>query len=40
MYLYHAVDREGSTVDFLPRAHRDWAVARRYFSRSIDQKAL
>ena len=36
-YLYHAVDNEGNTVDFLLRAHRDKAAARRYFEKSIDQ---
>jgi putative transposase len=36
-YLYRAVDRAGSTVDFLPRAHRDKAAARRYFEKAIDQ---
>jgi transposase-like protein len=36
-YLYCAVDKEGNTVDFLLRAHRDKAAARRYFEKSIDQ---
>ena len=35
-YLYRAVDRDGSTVDFLPRAHRDEAAARRFLERAID----
>lgn len=30
-YLYRAVDKEGTTVGFLLRAHRDKAAARRYF---------
>jgi putative transposase len=36
-YLYHAVDRQGNTVDFLLRAHRDKAAASRYFEKAIDQ---
>jgi transposase-like protein len=36
-YLYRAVDKEGNTVDFLLRAHRDRAAARRYFEKAIAQ---
>lgn len=36
-YLYRAVDKAGSTVDFLLRAHRDKAAARRYFEKAIDR---
>ncbi len=36
-YLYRAVDKAGNTVDFLLRAHRDRAAARRYFEKAIDQ---
>ena len=32
-----AVDKQGNTVDFLLRAHRDKAAARRYFEKAIDQ---
>ncbi len=35
-YLYRAVDRDGCTVDFLFRAHRDEAAARRFLERAID----
>ena len=31
-----AVDRAGHTIDFLLRAHRDLAAARRLFERAID----
>jgi transposase-like protein len=34
-YLYRAVDKEGAAVDFLLRAHRDKAAARRYFEKAI-----
>jgi putative transposase len=36
-YPYRAVDKQGNTVDFLLRAHRDKAAARRYFEKAIDQ---
>jgi transposase-like protein len=36
-YLYRAVDTAGNTVDFLLRAHRDKAAARRYFEKAIDR---
>jgi transposase-like protein len=36
-YLYRAVDKAGNTVDFLLRAHRDKAAARRYFEQAIDR---
>ena len=35
-YLYRAVDRTGATMDFLLRAHRDLAAARRFFERTIE----
>ncbi len=35
-YLYRAVDRDGSTIDFLLRAHRDLTAARRFFERAIE----
>jgi transposase-like protein len=34
---YRAVDKDGNTVDFLLRAHRDKTAARRYFEKSIAQ---
>ena len=36
-YLYRAVDKDDNAVDFLLRAHRDKAAARRYFEKSIEQ---
>ncbi|MEX3896720.1 IS6 family transposase [Paraburkholderia sp. BR10954] len=35
-YLYRAVDKAGDTIDFLLRAHRDKAAAKRYFQKSIE----
>ena len=35
-YLYRAVDRAGATIDFVLRAHRDLAAARRFFERAIE----
>ena len=35
-YLYRAVDKAGHTIDFLLRAHRDYAAARRFFERAMD----
>jgi putative transposase len=34
-YLYRAVDKTGDKVDFLFRAKRDKAAARRYFEKAI-----
>ena len=39
-YLYRAVDKAGDTVDFLFRAKRDKAAARRYFERAIAKNGL
>ena len=39
-YLYRAVDRDGHTVDFLLRAHRDEAAARRFLERAVDLHAV
>jgi putative transposase len=39
-YLYRAVDKAGNTVDFLFRAHRDKAAARRYFEKAIAQNGV
>ena len=35
-YLYRAVDRDGDTIDFLLRAKRDYAAARRFLERAMD----
>jgi putative transposase len=39
-YLYRAVDKAGNTIDFLLRAHRNKAAARRYFEKSIAQNGV
>ncbi|MEA3134453.1 MAG: putative transposase, partial [Gammaproteobacteria bacterium] len=39
-YLYRAVDKDGNTIDFLLRAHRDKAAARRYFEKSMAQNGV
>jgi putative transposase len=36
-YLYRAVDKAGKTVDFLLRAHREKAAARRFFEQAIER---
>ena len=36
-YLYRAVDKAGGTVDFLLRAHRDKAAARRFFEQAVER---
>ncbi|MFM0088875.1 IS6 family transposase [Paraburkholderia sediminicola] len=36
-YLYRAVDKAGNTIDFLFRAKRDKATARRFFEKAINQ---
>jgi putative transposase len=36
-YLYRAVDKAGNTIDFLFRAKRDKAAARRFFDKAIAQ---
>jgi len=39
-HLYRAVDKDGNTIDFLLRAHRDKTAARRYFEKSIAQNGV
>ena len=36
-FLYHAVDKAGNMIDFLFRAKRDKAAARRFFDKAIAQ---
>src|SRR5258705_5554574 len=36
-YFYRAVDKAGNTIDFLFRAKRDKAAARRFFEKAIGQ---
>ncbi|MFM0125381.1 IS6 family transposase [Paraburkholderia sp. RL18-101-BIB-B] len=37
-FLYRAVDKAGNTIDFLFRAKRDKAAARRFFEKAIGQE--
>src|ERR1700742_2021679 len=37
---YWAVDKDGNTIDFLLRTHRDKTAARRYFEKSIAQNGV
>ena len=39
-YLYRAVDKDGNTIDFLLRAHRDKTATRRYFEKSIARNGV
>jgi putative transposase len=39
-YLYRAVDKDGNTIDFLLRTHRDKTAAQRYFEKSIAQNGV
>ncbi|KDP83913.1 integrase [Cupriavidus sp. SK-3] len=39
-YLYRAVDKAGNAIDFLRRAHRDKAAARRLFEKAISQNGV
>jgi len=39
-YLYRAVDHDGQTIDFLLRAHRDYAAARCFFERAIERHGV
>ena len=39
-YLYRAVDHDGQTIDFLLRAHRDYAAARCSFERAIERHGV
>ena len=34
-YLYRAVDKDGETIDFLLRAHRDLTAARKFFEKAF-----
>lgn len=38
-YLYREVDKQGLTVDFQLREHRDTAAAKRFFTRAIERHA-
>jgi transposase-like protein len=37
MYLYHAVDSRGQTIDFLLSAKRDAEAAKRFFRKALRQ---
>src|ERR1700722_160020 len=36
-YLYRAVDTPGDDIDYLLRAHRDKAAARRFFEQAMER---
>lgn len=36
VYLYRAVDKEGKTLDFVLRVHRDAKAAMRFFRKTLD----
>jgi transposase-like protein len=40
IYLYHAVDRAGQTVDFLLSQHRDIAAAKRFFRQAVEKRGV
>ncbi len=39
-YLYRAVDKHGTPVDFLLTAHRDLAAAKRFFRKAMKDQPL
>ena len=39
-YLYRAVDKHGSTIDFLLTARRDKAAAKRFFDKAIGSSGI
>jgi IS6 family transposase len=39
-YLYRAVDKHGTPVDFLLTAHRDLEAAKRFFRKSLKEQPL
>ena len=38
--LYHAVDKEGSTIDFLLCKNRDTEAAKRFFKKAIESNGV
>jgi transposase-like protein len=39
-YLYRAIDKHGTPIDFLLTAHRDLGAAKRFFRKALQDEPL